>query len=272
MKNSAGIYALPSIYAAFNKKLADPKTTNIQLADVIQLDAGLTSYLLKIVNSPLYGFSSSISNISHAISIVGRQELATLVIGKCVVDVFSNIDVKPEALEAHWKTSLTCAILAKNIAAQSQRSESPETFFVAGLIHGIGKLVIWREYPKAEEKYRELGSINDYLQYEHVLLGTDYPSIGAHMASDWGLPLFLVNTTQFHLNFAKAIQDLNVAVVFLALQLVKLTESLTVDTWEDNDDLNCLMKQLELSNESLQQVVNLSKAQFTDMRSIVSGH
>jgi len=220
ISRSSGVYVLPSVYSEFNRKLQEPNTTNNQLADIIQFDAGLTAFLLKLVNSAFYGFPSRISSISHAISIIGRKELATLVLGKSVIDVFSKINVKSKVLNAHWEQSLACALFARQIAKMNKVSDDlPESFFVAGLIHGIGKLVIWDAYPQLAESHVNANSFEDYLAAEQDLLGFNYTHVGASLVEKWKLPELLIKTTRFHHDAGVANDDAAVSLVALSSQM-----------------------------------------------------
>ncbi len=51
----------------------------------------MTAHLLKIANSPLYGFTSRIDTISRAVMVIGTRGLRDLALATSAVDVFSKI-------------------------------------------------------------------------------------------------------------------------------------------------------------------------------------
>jgi HD-like signal output (HDOD) protein len=81
----------PFIYKKLQEVLNDSDSTFDDLTQVINVDPGLTARLLKIVNSPFYGLSSSVDSIPHAINILGTEQLTDLVLATEVVNKFKGI-------------------------------------------------------------------------------------------------------------------------------------------------------------------------------------
>lgn len=275
VEQASGIYALPEIYAQLNRKLADPHASNPQIADVVQLDAGLSSSLLKIVNSAFYGFPSTISTISQAISIIGRNELAELVLGKSVISVFNQLAVKPEILQTHWRRSLLCGLLSKQLGKQIPGCEaSPDSLFVAGLLHDIGKLVIWHEVPDLSNELLELELEPDesksYLLKEREQLGFDHTLVGALLLESWKLPELLVTTTRFYATpeVAESHQQ--------ATSIVSLAAEIALFEPEQQDNIASLAdmpvsNSLSLHSTTLLEAVAVSHDQLTELQAIFLG-
>ena len=85
------VFSLPTIYIELQKALNDPDKTFQDLGDIISFDPALSARLLKIVNSPFYGYPSKIDTISHAISIIGRDQLTDLALATLVIYQFEGI-------------------------------------------------------------------------------------------------------------------------------------------------------------------------------------
>ena len=270
VSQASGLYALPEIYAQLNSKLEDPHASNPQIADIIQLDSGLSSSLLKIVNSAFYGFPSTISTISQAISIIGRTELAELVLGKSVINIFSKLAIKPEDLGRHWRHSLLCGLMAKHIVKTIEKPEqSPDSLFVAGLLHDIGKLIIWHELPEQSVKILEHAQYMplDTRNHEKEELGFDHTDVGQELLQSWKLPPLLVTTTKYHHKpekaeaFQQACQVICMANVASHFDQID-TDSFdilqkAVDTKALGIDLDKMIHISEIANEQLSEMSSM---------------
>lgn len=270
VKNASGIYALPEIYAQLNRKLEDPHASNPQIADIIQLDTGLSSSLLKIVNSAFYGFPSAISTITQAISIIGRTELAELILGKSVIGIFSKLDINQDDLIRHWHHSLLCGLMAKHITKTITNPEqSPDSLFVAGLLHDIGKLVIWHELPEQSRKILEHAVYMplDTRNSEKDQLGFDHTDVGLELLQNWKLPPMLVATAKHHhkpensADFQQACQIIAMANIASHFEQVD-EESFSIlsqvtDTRTLGVDLGKMISISEIANQQLSEMSSM---------------
>ncbi len=85
------IPSLPEIFYQFKQAIDDPESSFEEIGEIISNDPGLTARLLKIVNSAFFGFPQQIETISHAIGIVGRDQLNDLVLSTVVIAQFKDI-------------------------------------------------------------------------------------------------------------------------------------------------------------------------------------
>ena len=272
VKNTSGIYALPEIHTQLNRKLEDPSASNNQIADIVQLDAGLSASLLRIVNSAFYGFPSSISTISQAISIIGRTELADLVLGQSVMNVFNQLKINKQVLNNHWHHSLLCGLVARQIAGTVKNCEqSPESLFVAGLLHDIGKLVIWNEMPEQSSQLIEnTGGLSaDYLKAERTEFGFGHTEVGAELLKEWKLPEILVEAACYHHSphtakkFKQACQ-----IIFIANEIAqaeKLDESFYKRINSDQ-----VAQQLDYDLQKMAETLEAANSQFVEMSAMFS--
>mgnify|MGYP001817974269 FL=1 len=270
VKKSSGIYALPELNIKLKQKLEDPASTNQQIADIVQLDAGLSASLLKIANSAFYGFPSTISSISQAISIIGRIELADLVLGKSVIQIFSNTQIDKDMLEKHWKHSLLCGLTARLLTKSMVNPEqSADSMFVAGLLHDIGKLVIWQDLPeKSQAIFDQLDPKipNHAFQLEKAVLGFEHAETGSELLKSWKLPQVLIESTHFHHCPEEAPQFEQ------ASQLVSLANQLS-NQWfstemTDEGDQQLLLSKLGLTKEQVDTALDLANDQLMEMSAL----
>ncbi|MEK9629286.1 MAG: HDOD domain-containing protein [Nitrospinota bacterium] len=185
------IPTLPEIYYDFKEAMEDPEGSFEQISVIISTDTGLTVRLLQIVNSAFYGFPSQIETISHAISVVGLEQLNNLVLSTVVMDRFKGIPDSVINMESFWKHSIACGLAARVIA--SHRKEiNTERFFVAGMLHDIGRLVIALSAPfSILGVFMRCKSEKIPLhEAEKDILGFNHTDVGKHLLTDWSLPEF----------------------------------------------------------------------------------
>ena len=111
------IPSLPDIYYEFKEAMDDPEGSFDEISNIIASDPGLSARLLRIVNSAYFGFPTPIETISHAIGVVGLEQLNNLVISTVIMDRFKGIPDSVLNMESFWKHSIACGLAAKIISS-----------------------------------------------------------------------------------------------------------------------------------------------------------
>ena len=111
----------------------------------------LTSRLLRFSNSAYCGFSTKLSTVSEAISLIGIQQVQDLLSASSVIERFSGLSSEFVSVQSFWQHSLATGICARLIALE-RRLPKPDRLFVAGLLHDIGRLVLFLQSPKQAQK------------------------------------------------------------------------------------------------------------------------
>lgn len=197
--NVLKVASLPQIYIKVDEALNDPKCNNSILAKIVEGDTALTAKLLRIANSALYNFSSKIETVNHAITILGTQQLRELVLACSVLNMFQNIPEGLVTMESFWRHSVACGVAARNIA--TMRGENNiEKFFVAGLLHDIGRLILLMEAPNEMNQIFEEATAKSKILFstEKEVLGYDHATIGGLILTKWKLAPRLCEAVQFH--------------------------------------------------------------------------
>ncbi len=191
---------LPTIYAHISELVDSPTSSASDVGKVISGDQGFTAKLLRLVNSAFYGFPSRIDTVSHAVTIIGFKQLKALLLATSVMGMFKNMgnDVSLN-MEEFWKHSIGCGLGGRVLAIYSAQ-ESPESYFVAGLLHDIGRMVLLDTY---QDRYREVFSEvseNNRLVYEAEMdiLGFTHETVGEELISSWNLPKTLRTAVGYH--------------------------------------------------------------------------
>lgn len=191
--------SLPDIVMRLNDMVNDPTCTAADIGSLINQDTGLTARLLKIVNSPFYGFPTEVDTVSMAITIIGVRQLRDLVFSTCVVSKYSNIPENLLSPEYFWQHSIGCALAARNIASRIKLSNK-ERLFTNGMLHDIGKLIMCIAAP---EKSRQLLELTRDTQqpsedFEQAVFGFTHGEVGAAIIRKWRLPESFIEPIQFH--------------------------------------------------------------------------
>jgi len=218
INKSLELVSPPTTYTQLDALIHDDNASADEISQVINTDPALTTRLLKIVNSPYYGFPSQISTISRAITIVGTSELTQLVLATSVINAFKGIPEDLIKMEDFWRHSIACAITANTIAKKC-KIPAAEHFFIAGLLQNIGSLVMYQTVPELAKEAITSGLFGSETIYESErrLLGFDHSEVGEALAKKWRLPAALTETIRHHHTPSEAeLYPIETAIVHLA--------------------------------------------------------
>ena len=199
------LFSLPDIALRINELLNQKSTTNQDLEEIIQNDPALTTQLLRLVNSSYYGFPQEIDSLARAISIIGQKELRLLVMATKVVETFKGISEDLVDMNTFWYHSVTSAVIARLLARHYHQANA-ERFFIAGLLHSIGKLMFFTQYPEQSAHILSLKdqSTQSQIQAEINFFGFSYAEAGAALLEKWGLPQSIWAMIGSHLHPAQS--------------------------------------------------------------------
>ncbi len=171
------------------------------LSDVVALDPALSARVLATVNSAFYGFSSEVTTLQHAISILGMKAVRNLSLGLLIVQEFSRRGNTLAALASRqlWKRSLSAAVIAKMVGQHVIPRQTDEVFLMS-LLQDIGMLAIMSAAP---EEYRavlgkDLPHGIDLCDAERAAFGTDHMDAGRILAAKWNFPEVYQNCIGLH--------------------------------------------------------------------------
>ncbi len=190
----------PEIYLKINEVIDDPTKTARDAEQVIQYDPGLSARLLRLVNSAFYGFPGQITSISRAVTILGMRELRDLVLATVVVERFGQLPNKLMTMREFWRVSVRLALMAQVMKQHVAHGRQLESVFICGLLHEIGRLVIYariHELARAAILLSEQEKVEE-TEAERSVYGFDHYQLAAELARRWHLPESIVTTIHFH--------------------------------------------------------------------------
>jgi len=191
---------LPTIYMKLSHLLNGPDPSIRTISNIISEDPAIAAMVLKIVNSAAYGFRNKIGDLQHAIVILGLNEIKNLVLASSIYKIVKEFKSSSAFdMQAFWKHSIGCAIVAR-VLAETGNLSSPEDVFTAGLLHDIGKLIhagyLHEEFAAVMADVAETGS--QMSKSEKKILGFDHAQTGGALAEKWGLPRVTINMIAHH--------------------------------------------------------------------------
>lgn len=197
--------SLPDVVNKIMEILVQPNANASEVAKLVTYDPGLTSKVLRMVNSAAYGFQRQISSVQHAIMILGFGTVRGVVLSASIFDLFEG-KKGDEGIDPteFWKHSLNTAVAAK-LLAEKWKIPYADDAFSAGMLHDIGKMVLdyycHKEYAKVlEDAWRcqmpYHGS--NFLELEQHILKIDHAEIGYQVAIKWKMPAAFVDVIRYH--------------------------------------------------------------------------
>jgi HD-like signal output (HDOD) protein len=190
------LYSLPAVAVQVLELTGDPGVDTHALKACIENDPALTTKVLRVVNSSLFGLSRHVSDLNQALALLGIKPLKLLVLGFSLPSrLFQGI--AGEVLSQYWRHALTKAVAAREIAEKLWHLPGDEAF-VAGLLQDLGVLVLIQELgdPYVEFLRRVQGRGGDLLDWESRLLGFDHTTLSACVLRRWRLPDALADAVQ----------------------------------------------------------------------------
>jgi putative nucleotidyltransferase with HDIG domain len=178
--------------------LNQPDTTAEDLRRVIETDPGLTTAVLRLVNSALFNLRQHISTVNHAITLLGflrlrSLTLATVVAGLKSIAPGSAADVRDRI----WEHSVNTAIGARWLADKMSLAWSEEAF-VCGLLHDCGRFLLLARQPHAYVALCEPGHPLPSSAQERKVLGVDHQELGSALLQRWNQAPQIIEVVREH--------------------------------------------------------------------------
>ncbi|HOV86154.1 MAG TPA: HDOD domain-containing protein [Syntrophobacteraceae bacterium] len=199
LKEEVRLSTLPVILAQIIETINKPNSSPKEIANVVSRDTTLSARLLRIVNSAFYGFPHKIDTLSRAVLIVGTKQMSALAMGVKVINIFKSIPCDLIDMKSFLEHSIACGIVARILAGHRSITNT-ERLFVGGLLHDIGRLVLYNHMPhearsallaaKAEKRL-----LNDL---EDEMMPWNHGRIGGSLLKKWRLPVSLETITRYH--------------------------------------------------------------------------
>ncbi len=214
------IKKMPSLSTTVGKVMEICSRTDAspnELNRVISLDPVLTGQVLKLINSAYYSLMNKVTSLTRAITMLGMNTVKNMALSTAIIRSVSGAK-KSKALptKKFWAHSIATGVCAKLLAkANGVPIMECEEFFVAGLLHDLGKMPFGDEYIEvlhaAKDEQRPL------IELEQELIGMDHQQVGRLIADKWKLNEVMTSAISYHHNVDSAPEEQKVLVAYIAL-------------------------------------------------------
>lgn len=242
---------LPGILEKIGPLMESSDSAIEDVANIIASDQALSAKILRVVNSVFYGFPGRISNLTHAMIILGFDVVKGLVLSTSVFDM-----MLAGGFHGLWRHSLGCAVTA-GVIARKTNDPNPEEVSIAALLHDIGKVIIKIELPEESSLIDQTVAEKEISTYEaeEETLGFNHATVGNWVSREWHLPSKLADPIIYHHNPALSrLAQRPTAIVHVANVLVRgigfgfggdnLVPPIDAKTWETLDISDSLLEEI----------------------------
>ena len=187
--------SLPRTVALLMNELAQREPSLRRLNLLFGSDPVLAARLLELANAPAHQLTRQVAGISEALVLLGSAPLQTLV-SSATLGTAARA-VQGIHLQQFWRYSLHTAKLARSLAGVV--FQNPTAAYTAGLLHGLGELLIHLGNPQKAQSMNTLVPPLDMRRgkIEQRILGYSYTHVSAALAQRWLLPQVVVDALQY---------------------------------------------------------------------------
>ena len=166
-----------------------------KISEVISKDITLSAKVLRLVNSPFYGFPNRIGSIKHAVVLLGLDAIRGLLISTVV---FGNIS---QDIKDMWTHACDCAAIA-GILGRSLNIKEVDELTAAGLLHDMGKVIIKNYFPDLDKRIKAIKGLYNLSDYEaeRKVMGISHDTINKWITEKWHFPPMLTEILIYHHN------------------------------------------------------------------------
>ncbi|HOM19086.1 MAG TPA: HDOD domain-containing protein, partial [Thermoguttaceae bacterium] len=188
LQRAGALYSLPAVAVKVLQLADDPQLDTPRLKECIENDPALTSRILRVVNSSLFGLTSPVADLGQALTLLGVKPLKLLVLGFSLPEGL-YAGVSADVLQWYWRRTLTKAVAARQLCQTLWRKPGDDAFLV-GLLQDLGMLLLIQSvgptYQEFVQRVRSMGK--DLIALQRQVLGFDHTALTARLLAHWRLP------------------------------------------------------------------------------------
>ncbi|MFT5726628.1 MAG: HD-like signal output (HDOD) protein [Desulforhopalus sp.] len=190
---------MPNTVSKVMEVTNNPESSANDLVKAILPDQAMCIAVLKIANSVLYGRSKRLDSLENAVTVLGFNEIQNIILAKAAVTAFKRI---PKAyrkeIDLFWDHAFTCGLAAKIIGEHINQPSGQ--FFIAGLLHDIGKLAMFLLLGEQYHISKWLSGFSNVtrIEEEKETFTITHDEVGGRLLKHWQFPDTLIAAVYFH--------------------------------------------------------------------------
>lgn len=201
------INRMPSLSTTVIKVLRicnNPATSPNELNRVISLDPVLTGQILMLINSAYYSLPNQVTSLTRAIIMLGINTVKNFSLSTAILATLGGKkSFQGLSIDDFWTHSICVGVTAKSLAAiKGVPSGNQEEYFVAGLLHDLGKIPLLNCFPEEYTHVLETVTLEQasLRHTENIMFGIDHCMVGKMIAEKWQLGDAIYNSIYYHHN------------------------------------------------------------------------
>ncbi|ACN15151.1 putative signal transduction protein [Desulforapulum autotrophicum HRM2] len=191
MKKKGDLPVLPLNGRSMKQQMAQHLYSTSDISDIILSDVAMIINILKKANQG--GKKKAIATISHAIMLLGNDELHKTIEAFTSLDDIDDADLRKE-FEHFFVTSYMSNSITRHYAMKSEIKDI-EQMCICSMIHNLGQMIVLYYYPEAYNQIKKITlQHNNKRRAAREVLGTTYDNIGIYFATEWHLPFTTIES------------------------------------------------------------------------------
>jgi len=213
----AGVTRLPTLPAVAARLLSMGAAEDVRLDEVIELieaDPALSARMLSLCRCADTGLGDRITTVRRAVIMLGIEAVRSAVLSVLVFDQMKVDEEGSEAssfdIEGFWTRAIAVACVSERVAGRARGMDiTADQAYLAGLVHGLGKLALYKVLPKSWEKALSMGERQriSLSAAERATIGIDHHTAGKRLAEHWGLPDSIRDVVWLHGQLPRALPE-----------------------------------------------------------------
>ena len=201
LKISGNLPVIPQILVQLIDACHQPEVDLRAVSKLIEKDAAMAAKVLQLCNSAFIGARSAFVDVGQAVIYLGADTIKNLAVSVSVQQVFRRVETNGLLnIDRFWYHSYQNAILANRIA-ETVSYPNPSEAYLAGLLHDLGKLLLWMAFPGKSVPLllKGIRCHNGRLAFlEQEKLQINHCDAGAWLIKEWGLPSLIGDAVRYH--------------------------------------------------------------------------
>ena len=197
------IKSLPPLPKSFHQMsliCQDPNASVNDLARVVEEDPMMVANLLKVANSPLYGFRREIKNVVQAVSLFGMSTTRSLVLDMSIKKLL-HVDMAPYGITPEEFASISSLQSSLMLQWYGKIDASKvDLLFLAALLQETGKILIADEIAKNNETFQfrsEIESCSNITDVERAFVRISSSEVTARIFRHWKFDKTMVEAIEY---------------------------------------------------------------------------